>query len=324
MTLRQLRTFQAIARHLNVTRAAKDIRTSQPVLSKQLKLLEEEVGVRLHFRTGQGVKLTEQGHAFLQGVDHVLSELDKLQLSIRDTTRLGRREQFMVGATDSPSTFMLPEALKTFHIDRPNVYPILRTGRSRAIEQMLLNSEVEVGFTTNRSYDPRLIVEAFRSEESVAFVSVRHELAVKRRITEKELPEIPFITRIGSKSVRQLEENAIQLNIVMQCESSDAVKSAVETGLGVGLLYRGSVELGLRSGYFKALKIFGLQKLETKCYLICRKGQTLSANAQHLLSILSDSLVHSKAGLLKKLETDRKKSVLSQRHNLGTHENNRI
>ena len=294
MTLNQLRSFQAVARHLNVTKAAKNIRISQPVLSKQLKVLEEEVGVKLHLRTGQGIKLTEQGHAFLHGVDHVLSEVERLQLAVGDKARPAKIERFVVGANDSPSAFMLPEALKAFHKAHPNVYPILRTGPSRVIEQMILNSEVEMGFTTNRSYDPRLVVETFRSDEPLGFVSAKHQLAVKRRLTGHELSQIPFVTRIGSKSVRQLEEKGIQLNIVMQCESSDAVKSAVEAGLGVGLLYRGSVELALRSGYFKPITIPELQNLDVKCYLIYRKGESLSTNASDFLSVLKQWMATSK------------------------------
>jgi LysR family transcriptional regulator, low CO2-responsive transcriptional regulator len=287
MTLNQLRAFQAVARHLNITRAAKDIRISQPVISKQLKLLEEEFGVKLHLTTGQGIRLTEQGHAFLSGVDHILNELDKLQLSVGNTARPEKIERFVLGANDSSAAFLLPQALKTFHEARPNVHPILRIGSSRTIEQMIINSEIEMGFTTNLSYDPRLVVETLTSDETVAFVSTRHQLTVRRRLTRQELSEIPFVTRIGSKSVRKIEEKGIQLNIVIQCESSDSVKSAVEAGLGVGLLYRGSVELGLRSGYFKAITLPELQSVDVKCYLIYRKGESLSMNAQYFLSIVN-------------------------------------
>src|SRR5262245_14976780 len=83
MTLHQLRIFESVARHLNVTRASKELHMSQPAVSQQLKFLERQFRERLIVRTRQGLKLTEQGRAFLNAVEPIIAQADRIEINFR-------------------------------------------------------------------------------------------------------------------------------------------------------------------------------------------------------------------------------------------------
>jgi DNA-binding transcriptional LysR family regulator len=101
MTLHQLRIFGAVAKHLNVTKAAHEVRISQPTVSKQLRLLEEEFRVKFYSRVGQGIELTEEGRRFWQAVQPILMGVNELRKTFPKTDK--ETEFFIVGGTQSPS-----------------------------------------------------------------------------------------------------------------------------------------------------------------------------------------------------------------------------
>jgi DNA-binding transcriptional LysR family regulator len=111
LTFHQLQIFDAIAKHLNISKAAKEIRISQPSLSKQLRSLEEEYGLKFHKQVvGRGIKLTEDGQNFLRAIQPVLSQIEELKLRFNKKTRAVR--SLVVGATQGPSVSFVPDTLK--------------------------------------------------------------------------------------------------------------------------------------------------------------------------------------------------------------------
>ncbi|MGH9986467.1 MAG: LysR family transcriptional regulator [Nitrososphaeraceae archaeon] len=284
MTLYQLKIFEAVARHLNVTRAAEEIRISQPSISKQLRLLENEFNVKFHLRTSQGIQLTEKGRIFKQGVGSILQEIDELRRAIT----FDRKEirNFIVGSTQSPSVSLLPAVLEVFRKTHVGLRPVLRTSDSTTVERMVLKAEVEVGLVTNFSGNSQLVSEPLRTERVMAVVSARHPLAKRRSLNSKELAKAPFVIRTGGRIAKQLERNGLKLNVVMQCESSEVVKSAIQSGVGIGLLYRDIVAPGLRAGFLKSIEVAGLNNIDVKCSTIYRRDHVLSSDAREFLTLL--------------------------------------
>lgn len=284
MTINQLKIFDAVARHLNVTKAAREIRISQPTASKQLRLLEDEFGLKFHLRIGQGIRLTEDGLLFWNTVRPILQQIQNLGKTFRTGVRQARF--LRVAGTESPSISLLPEALKAFKLTHPDVQPVLRTSGSDAIEQLVLNYGVEIGFINNPSYHPQIITQPLRSEEVMAVVSTRHPLAKKATLSQEEFAEVPLVIRTGGRIARQLEQRGFKLNIVMECESSEIVKAAVRSGIGIGLLYRDIVEPDLRTGYLKTIEIPELKTIDVKSFIIYHKGIPLSPAAKDFLTLL--------------------------------------
>jgi DNA-binding transcriptional LysR family regulator len=287
LTFHQLQIFDLIAKHLSISKASKEIRISQPSLSKQLRSLEEEYGLKFHKQViGRGIKLTEDGQDFWSEIQPILHQIEQLRLRFGQKTRPPGR--LIVGATQGPSVSFVPDALKKFQENCPEVQATLRTGDSRHVEQMLLKSEVEMAIVVYPSYHHRIVVEPLHRIQISAFISLKHPLARKKNVSQGEILKAPFIIKMGGKIADLLGQTGVTVRIAMQCESIEGIKAAVETGMGIGLLYRENVEHGLREGHFKALKLPWLDELRFQWCVLYLRDEPLSTNAQQFIKILKE------------------------------------
>lgn len=289
MTFHQLEIFDAVANQMSVTAAARKIKISQPSVSKQLRFLERECGLKLCVKSGRGIKITEEGRLLQIAAKPILKQMEDLKGSFLTRVAGARAKTLRVGSTPSPGAFFLPEVLKSFVELHPGVRPTLRTGYPEAIEEMVLTGEVEIAVTTILPGHPQIAAEPINSEAIVAVVSAKHPLASKRRLTEAELMKVPFIMMTDGRIAEEIKKIGLRLNVVMWCESVDLKKTAVQAGLGVGLFYRGSAEAGLRQGYLKTIEMPGLKDTKILSFVIYRKGTRLSPNLLSFLSLLRRS-----------------------------------
>ena len=289
MTFHQLEIFDAVVERLSITEAARKIKISQPSVSKQLRFLERECGLKLYVKSGRGIRITEEGRLLQTAARPILKQMEELRGSFLNRVADARATTLRVGSTPSPGAFFLPGVLKSFVKLHPKIHPTLRTGYPDAIKAMVLNGEVDIAVTTIPPAHPQIIEEPIASEEILAVVSAKHALASKRKLTESELAKAPFIMTTEGRIAEEIKKIGLHLNVVMWCESVDLKKAAVQAGLGVGLFYRGSAEAGLRQGYFKALEMPRLKDIKIACYVAYRKGVRLSPDLISLLSLLRHS-----------------------------------
>jgi DNA-binding transcriptional LysR family regulator len=293
MTLNQLRIFDIVARHSNITSAAHEMRISQPSISKQLKALQEGYGLKLYTRGVQGIKLTEEGRQFLDAVRPILFQIDDLEKTIKDRRAGKMVSSLRIAAGESPSVSLVPQLLKSFKQSHPAVQLFLRTNDSLTIEQLVLTNAVELAITTNASVDGQIVSEQFFAAEVAAVVAAGSPLRGPSTITLKELSAIPVITKVGRRICNQIERQLnLKLNIVLECESVEAVKAAVMAGIGMGFQYRDAIESDLRSGHLKDISIPVLKKLRVNWYILRRKDNRLSDNAKDFLVLLRSSVNH--------------------------------
>jgi len=293
MTFHQLEIFDAVAKQASITEAARKIKISQPSVSKQLRFLERECGVKLYVKFGRGIKITEEGRMLHNAAKPILKQMEELRVSFLNNVTDARNVTIRVGSTPSPGAFFLPGVLKSFVKLNPKIHPTLRTGYPDAIKAMVLDGEVDIAVTTIAPSHQELVEESIASEQIVAIVSAKHPLASKKKLTESEVSKVPFIMTTDGRIADEIKKIGLRLNVVMWCESVDLKRAAVEAGLGVGLFYRGSAEAGLRQGYFKALEIPKLKNIKITCYVVYRRGIRLSPNLSSLLSLLRRSSARS-------------------------------
>jgi len=286
MTLHQLKIFEAVAEHLNITKVSRKLQVSQPSVSKQLRLLEQEYGLKFYVKSGREIKLTQEGQLFQVTVKPILEQVEGLKRTFENRVAEGRAKSLIVGSSPSPAAFFLSAVLRSFVELHPTVHPTLRTGYPHAIKEMILNAEVDIALTITLPDHPQIIAEPIHSEEIVAVVSSRHPLAKKGRLNEAELAQAPFVIMKGGRIAEEIEKMGLKLNVVMWCDSVEPIKEYVQAGLGVGLFYRGSAEAGLREGYFKVIEIPRLKDIRVTYFVIYRKGIPLSTNGQDLLTLL--------------------------------------
>lgn len=286
MTFHQLEIFDAVADQMSITAAARKIKISQPSVSKQLRFLERECGLKLYVKSGRGIKITEDGHLLQIAAKPILKQMQDLRGSFLTRVADARATTLMVGSTPSPGAFFLPSVLKSFVELHPRVHPTLRTGYPEVVEKMVLDGDVEIAVTTILPDHPQIVAEPINSEDIVAVISAKHQLANKRRLNKAEVMKVPFVMMTAGRIVEELKKIDVQLNVVMWCESIALKTAAVQAGLGIGLFYRGSAETGLRQGYFREIEMPWLKDINIASFVIYRKGTRLSSNLLSLLSLL--------------------------------------
>jgi LysR family transcriptional regulator, low CO2-responsive transcriptional regulator len=290
MTLYQLRIFQAVARHLNITQASLELHASQPAVSQQLKLLEENYADNLLVRHSHGVNLTDKGRAFLQAITPVLAQLEDIERRFsrfkgNETTR--GRQCLAIGGSSSISVRVLPKLLKAFKEKHPSVEFTLAANDSSVIEKHLLKSELDLAVITNPSQVEGLIYEPFGRMEVVAFCLPRNPVAGKT-LTLKELAEYPLVVKSPGRIEGVLKSRGYEMNFALRCEVPQAVKAAVRAGLGVGILYQNAVATPLAKGSLKLVSVPALRDMGIKSLIAYDGRKPLSSIAQDFLALLRE------------------------------------
>ena len=290
MTLHQLRIFESVARHLNVTRASHELHMSQPAVSQQIKLLEEECASRLVVRNGQGVDLTERGRAFLDAIRPIVAQVGDVENAFKAKSDDKKSSFLTVGGSRSHSITVLPEILRGFKQNHPWVQFSLESNDSGTMEQRVLSADVEIAIVNHPSLSDQIASEPYKEMGIVAFTLAGSPL-VGKKITLTELFQIPLVVRRRSSTLKELLKQGYKPNIAVQCDISETVKAAVKRELGVGILYRETVEADLKSGNFKILHVPELEKIRTKSFIIYNKSKPLSAVARDFLHSLRESKI---------------------------------
>ncbi len=320
MTLNQLKVFEAVASYVSITRASQALRISEPSVFQQVKLLEECIGTKLYRKVGRCIELTQDGRDVQTDIRSLLSIASKLEHRFRpnaDSTS-GR---LVVGGSHAPSSIFLPSIIAAFKRHHPRVQVTLRTKTSSSIEKLILGSEVDIALITNPSHSPLLVANSYRTEDFVAFISVNHTFAKKSQLTLSDLENCPMIIKKhdeskGGSYARQMEAKGFQSNVLMECESAEAIKTAVMNGMGLGFLYRDHVKSEIKRGELKVVRIPALQKPTATSYIVYRKDHALSAEAQDFLDLLE----RAKPGLYRPIRNRSRVGHLGFKTQILTHD----
>ncbi|HEV8642478.1 MAG TPA: LysR substrate-binding domain-containing protein, partial [Methylomirabilota bacterium] len=190
--LRQLRYLIAVAEERHFTRAARGLRVAQPAVSKQIRLLEEELGTTLLHRTRGNLTLTTAGEAFLPWARQAVTDLATAIDEARETGGI-RRGRMSIGATPSITTAILPQALGKFHATYPGIELKLHEAGSRDLVRELEQGSLDLALVilpvTHRSLETTPILR----EELVLAVASSHPLAERKRIGFADLRGVPLV-----------------------------------------------------------------------------------------------------------------------------------
>src|SRR5215813_2895429 len=144
MTFTQFTAFAAVARHLNVTKAANMLHVSQPSLSKHLKALEENFKLRLFTRHAKGIAVTDEGYEFFKEIEPILAQLDKINQRYLNKITQKQSGPLKVGGTYGPASRILPSLLAVFRKTHPNVEVNLRSNSGSILRQKILHGDLEI------------------------------------------------------------------------------------------------------------------------------------------------------------------------------------
>jgi DNA-binding transcriptional LysR family regulator len=255
MADRRLQVFHTVARLLSFTKAAETLHMTQPAVTFQVRQLEEHFNTRLFDRTHNRINLTEAGVRAYEYADRIFELYQEMENSIREMT--GEiRGALTIGASTTIAEYMLPTLLGDFKAKYPDVEIHLKVSNTEGIVSMVENNAIDLGVVEAPVANKNLVVEVCRMDELVAIVPPNHPLVGREALALPELVGYPFICREEGSGTREviteylgkLEGCSDSLNISMELGSPEAVKGAVEAGMGVSVVSGATIQKELRLG----------------------------------------------------------------------------
>ncbi len=244
MNFQQLRSVrEAVRCGFNLTEVAAALHTSQPGVSRQVRELEEELGVELFERAGKRLLgLTTAGKALLPIVERVLLDADSLKRAGQELQ--GREEgRLSIAATHSQARYALPHVVKDFRQRWPRVSLHLHQGSPKQVAEMLISGEADIGIATEAlaGYDQLVTLPCYRWSHSVVLPHGHPLLALGRELTLQDLARYSIITYelgyTGRSHIDQAFAAAGLLpDVVLTAMDADVIKTYVELEMGVGIV----------------------------------------------------------------------------------------
>jgi DNA-binding transcriptional LysR family regulator len=261
MDVRQLEMFRAVAEAGSFTAASQRLHVSQSAISRQLKLLEEELGTLLLERTGRGVNVTPEGHILLITANRIWRDMQEVVAQIADTQKL-QRGIISLGGGMTVCLHILPKLLKKFRALYKNVDVRITTGTADQLLQSLRAHEVDLLLLTLPILGPDLEVIPVLKEEMIVIASKNHALMRTRSIDARSLARYPLILFETGSNTRKVVDDfllaqQVAVNVVMETENVEIIKAMVANGLGVTILPYGALAAELRQGRFAWARMRG-------------------------------------------------------------------
>jgi LysR family cys regulon transcriptional activator len=244
MNFQQLRAVREATRSgFNLTEVAHVLHTSQPGVSRQIRELEEELGIDIFVRAGKRLtQLTPPGAALLPIVERLLLEADNLK-RVGDDFLASHSGKLSIAATHSQARYALPTVVRDFRQLYPQVSLHLHQGSPKQVAEMLLSGEADIGVATEAlaHYDALLALPCYRWTHSVVVPPGHALLDEKGPITLEQLAQHPIITYEAGYTGRSHVDEAfakagLQPDIVLSAMDADVIKTYVELGMGVGIV----------------------------------------------------------------------------------------
>jgi DNA-binding transcriptional LysR family regulator len=261
ITLRQIRVFAAVARNLSFTRAARELHLTQPAVSQQVKLLEEEVGLPLFEQIGRKVHLAPAGAELLRYTDQALDLLRQAGESLAALRGL-KRGVLKLGAV-STAKYFAPSLLSAFKPAYPEVTIKFAVGNREEIIQQLAANEIDLVIMGRPPRELETVAEPFAKHPLVLIASPRHPLANKRRIKLSQLATESFLIREEGSGTRAsmervFRERGAPIQVSMEVSSNETIKQAVMADMGISFISSHTVGLELAAGKLIILDVVGL------------------------------------------------------------------
>lgn len=263
MSDRRLKVFHTVAKHLSFTKAAESLHMTQPAVTFQVRQLEEHFNTRLFDRTHNKVTLTTAGAKVAEFAERIFDLYAEMENSVRDLT--GEISGVLtIGASTTIAEYMLPALLGEFKTRYPGVNLRLKVSNTDAIVSMVEDSHIDLGVVEAPVTNKNLIVEVCHHDDLVVVACPGHEL-VKRASTVKpsDIRYFPFVSREQGSGTRDVISqylinegiNPLEMNICLELGSPEALKGAVEAGMGISIISRSTIGKELKLNTLAALQL---------------------------------------------------------------------
>lgn len=290
-TLRQLEIFLATAHTENISQSAKRLSMSQSAASGALKELEQQFDIQLFDRVGKRLQLNDFGRALQPRAEELLARAQELEAVLGRQMEQG---EIRVGATLSIGNY-LAVGMVTRYMERYDGSRVtLEVANTAEITRKVEHFDLDVGLIEGEVHSPDLQVTRWRDDELVVFCAPSHPLAAKRTLSDDDLLAARWILREPGSGTRQTFERALhgllpELTILLELQHTEAIKRAVEAGIGIGCLSRITLHDAFARGTLIALKV-PRRDFSRRLYWILHKRKYLSKGVERWLELCRDEL----------------------------------
>lgn len=294
LTVRQLRVFCAVARHLSYTRAAEELGCKQPTVSALVAELERATQLTLLEQWGKRLTLTNEGRELYVHAKQVIATADEAWQSMAMLRGIATADRvpLRIAADTTVGTYVLPHLLGAFHRQNPGIALHLRVANRADVRACLLAGEVDLVIAGRPPAVDGLVAEPFLPNPLVTVASPKHGLANERYVPLAHLADNMFLLReVGSgtrAAVEDLFEVAgLPLKIGMVLGHIEAIKQAVTAGLGVSVLSEAAVKREVLTHRLVILQV-ELFPIQLRWYIARLAAKPLNANTTTFIEFLRD------------------------------------
>lgn len=297
MNLHQLSIFHTVARLGSFSRAAEELKISQPSVSIQVGDLERSLGVELFEQLGKRIYLTDAGRVLEDYAQRILALINEASTAVAEVRGL-HRGRVTIGATNIPGTYLLPRVLLRFQEQYPQITLFLELGTARRISERVLRNELDLGVVGWDISAPSLTARRFYEDEIVLVVASSHRLASGGAIALANLRDERLILRERGSGTREavdavLREAGVPLTPVMELGSSEAVKEAVAAGLGVSFLSRLAVDADVAAGRLTIVPVDGVT-IKQPFVIISHRDKRLTQVMTAIIDLLHEAALSAR------------------------------
>jgi DNA-binding transcriptional LysR family regulator len=288
ITLRQLRTFESVARHASISRAAAELHLTQPAVSMQVKQLEDQIGLPLIDQIGKRLCLTEAGTELCQHATRMTAQLVELNAAMDQFRGLERGVLRL--AVVSTATYFLPKLIATFSARHPGVRISLQVVNRDAVLTAMADNQADLAITGQPPDHADIIARHFMDNPLVVIAAPGHRLAQGGPIPLQRLAdEVLLLREPGSGTRAMIERHFTAHKIAYRpgCElsSNEALKQAVQAGLGIGIVPAQTLDMELETERLIVLPVLGFPIIR-QWFILHRRDKRPSGASEAFTALL--------------------------------------
>jgi DNA-binding transcriptional LysR family regulator len=289
-TLRQLKVFESVARHLSFSRAAEELHLTQPAVSTQVKKLQDHAGLPLFEQLGKKIHLTPAGAEMLHASRVIIRQFEDVEQTMTQFKGVsgGKLNVTVISAGD----YFFPRLLVEFARRHEGVTLNFGVCNREELLEQLTDNLTDLAIMVRPPLDMDTVNEAFAPHPYVIVAAPDHPLAAKKRIPVSRVAREPFVVREkGSDTWTSMAEgfgsHLAEVNIAMEIKSTETIKQAVMAGMGLTFLSAHTISRELQAGSLVVLDVQGFP-LMLNWYVVHREAKRLPPVAQAFRQFLLD------------------------------------
>lgn len=288
-SLKQIEVFIATSHHQNITQAAESLNMSQSAASESLKNLENQFDIKLFDRIGKRLQLNDFGKLIRKQAEALIDQAKGLELTLQQNALSA---DLNIGATLSIGNYLAIHILSEFKDKFPNAKAKLSVDNTTKITEKVANFELDVGLIEGEISHPDLHVRPWMHDELVVFCHPNSRYSAFDEVNDKELKQAKWVLRESGSGTRQAFDYAMhgilhELDIELELQHTEAIKRAVESGMGLGCLSKITLDDAFKRNSLIPLNT-PKRNFQRQFYIITHKEKYLSEGINNWLELCID------------------------------------